>query len=51
MGRRRHVGNGLDGTSLFRADNGPQVFLRAAANTNEKRNYETCFINVRGSHG
>ena len=32
-------------------DSGPQVFLRAAANTNEKRNHETGLLNVRGSHG
>lgn len=27
-------------------DGGPQVFLRAAVNTNEKRNHEICFITV-----
>ena len=27
-------------------DGGPQVFLRAAVNTNEKRNHEICFIIV-----
>lgn len=31
-------------------DSGPQVSLRAAANTNEKRNHETSILNVRGSH-
>lgn len=29
----------------------PQKNLRANVNTNEKRNHETGFINVRGSHG
>ena len=27
-----------------------RFFLRAAADTNEKRNHETSILNVRGSH-
>ena len=30
---------------------GPQIFLRAAVNTNEKRNHETDFTNMRGPRG
>ena len=42
-----HLKETRPGVSGFLAyDGGPQVFLRAAVNTNEKRNHEICFIIV-----